>query len=95
MWVGQSVGLVSKLQPAAEIVREIVDEADTVLRRLGRASHPPVRETTPPKQIPGWSLGKRKGLAAAASANPLFSMVAGARNAECYTAPGTYWIDLK
>ena len=36
MWVGQSVGLVSKLQPAAEIVREIVDEADTILRRLGR-----------------------------------------------------------
>jgi nitronate monooxygenase len=35
MWVGQSVGLVSKLQPAAEIVREIVDEADTILRRLG------------------------------------------------------------
>src|SRR5207245_1906066 len=35
-WVGQSVGLVSKLQPAAEIVREIVDEADTILRRLGR-----------------------------------------------------------
>jgi len=36
MWVGQSVGLVSKVQPAAEIVREIVDEADTILRRLGR-----------------------------------------------------------
>jgi len=30
------VGLVSNLQPAAEIVREIVDEADTILRRLGR-----------------------------------------------------------
>ena len=36
MWVGQSVGLVSKLQPAAVIVREIVDEAETILRRLGR-----------------------------------------------------------
>jgi NAD(P)H-dependent flavin oxidoreductase YrpB (nitropropane dioxygenase family) len=36
MWAGQSVGLVSKLQPAAEIIREIVDEADTILRRLGR-----------------------------------------------------------
>lgn len=36
MWAGQSVGLVSKLQPAAEIIREIVAEADTILRRLGR-----------------------------------------------------------
>lgn len=36
MWVGQSVGLVRKVQPAAEILREIVDEADTILRRLGR-----------------------------------------------------------
>jgi NAD(P)H-dependent flavin oxidoreductase YrpB (nitropropane dioxygenase family) len=36
MWVGQSVGLVSKLQPAAVIVRKIVDEAETILRRLGR-----------------------------------------------------------
>lgn len=36
MWAGQSVGLVSKMQPAAEIIREIVDEADTILRRLGR-----------------------------------------------------------
>jgi nitronate monooxygenase len=36
MWAGQSVGLVSKMQPAAEIVSEIVDEADTILRRLGR-----------------------------------------------------------
>ena len=36
MWVGQSVGLVAKLQPAAVIVREIVDEAETILRRLGR-----------------------------------------------------------
>lgn len=36
MWVGQSVGLVSKLQPAAEIVHDIADEADMILRRLGR-----------------------------------------------------------
>jgi NAD(P)H-dependent flavin oxidoreductase YrpB (nitropropane dioxygenase family) len=36
MWAGQSVSLVSKMQPAAEIVREIVDEADAILRRLGR-----------------------------------------------------------
>jgi NAD(P)H-dependent flavin oxidoreductase YrpB (nitropropane dioxygenase family) len=36
MWAGQSVGLVSKMQPAAEIMREIVDEADMILRRLGR-----------------------------------------------------------
>jgi nitronate monooxygenase len=36
MWAGQSVGLVSKLQPTAEIIREIVDEADRILRRLGR-----------------------------------------------------------
>ena len=31
---GQSVGLVSKVQPAAEIVREVVDEAQSILRRL-------------------------------------------------------------
>jgi len=40
------------------------------------------------------SLGKRKGLAAPASANPSSSMVAGARNHECYTVPDTFWIDL-
>jgi NAD(P)H-dependent flavin oxidoreductase YrpB (nitropropane dioxygenase family) len=34
LWAGQSVGLVSRVQPAAEIVREIVEEAATVLRRL-------------------------------------------------------------
>lgn len=34
LWAGQSVGLVSKVQPAGEIVREIVDEAQEILRRL-------------------------------------------------------------
>jgi NAD(P)H-dependent flavin oxidoreductase YrpB (nitropropane dioxygenase family) len=36
LWAGQSVGLVSKVQPAAEIVREIVDDAQRVLQRLSR-----------------------------------------------------------
>ena len=35
MWAGQSVGLVSRVQPAAEIVRQIAEEAKLVLRRLG------------------------------------------------------------
>jgi hypothetical protein len=39
-------------------------------------------------------LGKRKGLAAPASANPLEFLVAGARNHECYTVPDIFWIDL-
>jgi nitronate monooxygenase len=34
MWAGQGVGLVRKIQPAAEIVREIADEARVVLARL-------------------------------------------------------------
>jgi NAD(P)H-dependent flavin oxidoreductase YrpB (nitropropane dioxygenase family) len=34
LWAGQSVGLVSKLQPASDIVREIVKEAKMVLRQL-------------------------------------------------------------
>ena len=34
LWAGQSVGLVSKTQPAADIVREIVDEAQLILKRL-------------------------------------------------------------
>jgi len=34
LWAGQSVGLVSKRQPAAEIVREIAEEAEGILRRL-------------------------------------------------------------
>jgi NAD(P)H-dependent flavin oxidoreductase YrpB (nitropropane dioxygenase family) len=34
LWAGQSVGLVSKLQPAGEIVREIAEEARSILQRL-------------------------------------------------------------
>jgi NAD(P)H-dependent flavin oxidoreductase YrpB (nitropropane dioxygenase family) len=34
LWAGQSVGLVSKLQPAGEIVREITEEATLILRQL-------------------------------------------------------------
>jgi nitronate monooxygenase len=34
LWAGQSVGLVSKLQSAGDIVREIADEAEVILRRL-------------------------------------------------------------
>ena len=34
LWAGQSVGGVGKVQPAAEIVREIAQEARDVLRRL-------------------------------------------------------------
>ena len=36
LWAGQSVGLVSKIQPAGEIVREIADEAKAILRRLAQ-----------------------------------------------------------
>ncbi len=32
-WAGQSVGLVDRIQPAAEIVKEIVEEAVQVLRK--------------------------------------------------------------
>ena len=34
LWAGQSVGLVSKLQSAGDIVREIAEEARLILRRL-------------------------------------------------------------
>ena len=34
MWAGQGVALVKKLQPAAEIVREIHDEASSILKQL-------------------------------------------------------------
>jgi NAD(P)H-dependent flavin oxidoreductase YrpB (nitropropane dioxygenase family) len=34
LWAGQSVGLVSKAQSAADIVREIAEQADSILRRL-------------------------------------------------------------
>jgi NAD(P)H-dependent flavin oxidoreductase YrpB (nitropropane dioxygenase family) len=36
LWSGQGVALVRKVQPAAEIVREINEEAESILRRLGR-----------------------------------------------------------
>jgi NAD(P)H-dependent flavin oxidoreductase YrpB (nitropropane dioxygenase family) len=36
LWAGQSVGLVHKIQPAAEIVLEIDREARMILRRLAR-----------------------------------------------------------
>jgi NAD(P)H-dependent flavin oxidoreductase YrpB (nitropropane dioxygenase family) len=36
LWAGQGVGLVSKLQSAAEIVREIAGEAEATLRRLAQ-----------------------------------------------------------
>src|SRR6185312_5445081 len=36
LWAGQSVGLVHKTQPAAEIVLEIEREARTILQRLAR-----------------------------------------------------------
>jgi len=34
MWSGQGIGLVDRVQPAAEIVRGLVDETDAVLARL-------------------------------------------------------------
>lgn len=34
LWAGQSVGLVSRLQSAGDIVREIADQAGSILRRL-------------------------------------------------------------
>jgi NAD(P)H-dependent flavin oxidoreductase YrpB (nitropropane dioxygenase family) len=34
LWAGQGVGIVSKLQPAADIVREIADEAKEIIRTL-------------------------------------------------------------
>jgi nitronate monooxygenase len=36
MWAGQGVGLVSKPQSAGDIVREIRDEARSILKRLGQ-----------------------------------------------------------
>jgi NAD(P)H-dependent flavin oxidoreductase YrpB (nitropropane dioxygenase family) len=35
LWAGQGVGLVHRIQPAAEIVREIAAEAQATLSRLG------------------------------------------------------------
>ena len=34
LWAGQGVGLVTRIQPAAEIVRELAEEAERVLRQL-------------------------------------------------------------
>jgi NAD(P)H-dependent flavin oxidoreductase YrpB (nitropropane dioxygenase family) len=34
LWAGQGVGLVSKTQPAAEIVQEIIHEAEEILNSL-------------------------------------------------------------
>jgi NAD(P)H-dependent flavin oxidoreductase YrpB (nitropropane dioxygenase family) len=36
LWAGQSVGLVSTVRPAGEIVREICSQAHSILRRLGQ-----------------------------------------------------------
>jgi NAD(P)H-dependent flavin oxidoreductase YrpB (nitropropane dioxygenase family) len=38
LWAGQGLGLVKKLQPAAEIVHEIDDDAFMILKRLGTMS---------------------------------------------------------
>jgi NAD(P)H-dependent flavin oxidoreductase YrpB (nitropropane dioxygenase family) len=40
LWSGQSVALVRKVQPAAEIVREINEQAGSILRRLGQQFSP-------------------------------------------------------
>jgi NAD(P)H-dependent flavin oxidoreductase YrpB (nitropropane dioxygenase family) len=36
LWAGQSVGLVSTVQSAGDIVRQIADDANTILRRLAQ-----------------------------------------------------------
>ena len=36
LWAGQGVGLVSKVQPAGDIVREIVEEARGTIRALSQ-----------------------------------------------------------
>ena len=38
LWAGQGVGLLHRIQPAAEIVREIASEAQAILSRLGSAA---------------------------------------------------------
>ena len=38
MWSGQGIGLVDRVQPAAEIVRELVDETDAAIARLADRS---------------------------------------------------------
>jgi hypothetical protein len=37
LWAGQAVALVHKTQPAADIVRDIADEAKALLRQLAIA----------------------------------------------------------
>jgi hypothetical protein len=39
-WAGESVGGVTRIQPAAEIVRELADEAERLLRRWGPEDDP-------------------------------------------------------
>jgi NAD(P)H-dependent flavin oxidoreductase YrpB (nitropropane dioxygenase family) len=39
LYAGQSAGLVDAIEPAAAIVRAMVDEADAILRRLVGASN--------------------------------------------------------
>ncbi len=34
IWAGQGVGLVNRVQPAGEIVREIAEDAKRILKRL-------------------------------------------------------------
>jgi NAD(P)H-dependent flavin oxidoreductase YrpB (nitropropane dioxygenase family) len=36
IWMGQSAGLIDSVVPAGEVVRQIVEEAEEILRRLGR-----------------------------------------------------------
>lgn len=38
MWYGQGVGLVQKLQPAAEILHEIHDQGSSILKQLSKMS---------------------------------------------------------
>jgi hypothetical protein len=35
MWIGQSSGLIDEIKPAGDVVREIVSEAEEILRTLG------------------------------------------------------------
>jgi hypothetical protein len=39
LWAGQSVGLVREIRPAADIVRQLVEEAVAVLRALDDSGH--------------------------------------------------------
>jgi NAD(P)H-dependent flavin oxidoreductase YrpB (nitropropane dioxygenase family) len=41
LWAGQSAALVRKIQPAAEIVREINNEAQAIVFRLAQRHSPP------------------------------------------------------